>query len=1014
MKSFLSIATLMVLTLALSASVFGQGTLTGVVTDSLTHEKLIGVNVVLVGTGLGSATNIEGEYKITGIPEKAYEVRVSCIGYEVKVRKVDFSKTAEQRLNFQLNQTVIQGQEVVITGQMRGQVAAVNQQVSSKTIVNVVSEERIKELPDANAAEAIGRLPGVALQRSGGEANKIVLRGMSSEFGSVSVDGVRIPPTDQDSRGVDLSMISQGSLAGIELFKALTPDKDADAIAGTVNLVTKNAPSERTIQVDTKGAYSALDKTAKQYDFSLKYGERFFGDVLGVQILGNIERKNRSSQNANIDYNLNYDQKFSDYIITDLTPQYVDETRKRGGGSILLDVNTPDNGSIRFSNVYSSTNRDYVTYGRNYPEQSDIGPAYSIRDQEQTLKTFNSSLHGKNYVFGLTADWGLSFAQSQSYYPYDYDVDFFEASNNGISGMKNIPQDLLKGPPEAYINYAYNNFNAAFFDWSYFRHESNIDKEKVAYLDLSQHYSIGSMLVGELKVGGKYRDKDRDKDQSQLTSNHEINGFFPNQLMPDGTIQPKNFAGTRFANDVFPSGKILLSYFLDPNPPQRNLFDKYTLYPMISDDAIRTWWDLNKNGVSGGIREYMDDGQAKAGAYGVTERISAGYIMNTLDIGQDVTFIAGVRVENENNDYASKYSPIALGGYPAVTGNLKDTSAKFYETEWLLNAQLTFKPLSFMNMRLAAYQALARPDFNYRLTQVVARNSSTAVPLGVPSDYGTAVYFGDPSLIAAKAWNYEINTSFFSNDLGLLTLSAYYKNISNMYHLANFILVEGPLTGNGQKYLDDNGINWKNPFSTNNMSYYISYPYSSSKPTKVWGFEIEHQANLGFLPGLLKNLVLSYNVSLVHSETFIKSFANNKPDTVVTHSRFGDQTTIYFTPTYFDVKQKLEGQPEFYGNVGLGYDIGGFSARLSLFYQSDYTSSYSADGKNDIVTSSVTRLDLSLKQQVTSNFAILVNVNNLTNTDEETSYKNRTTGWKLLYTRTNYGLTADAALRITF
>ena len=93
--------------------------------------------------------------------------------------------------------------------------------------------------------------------------------------------------------------------------------------------------------------------------------------------------------------------------------------------------------------------------------------------------------------------------------------------------------------------------------------------------------------------------------------------------------------------------------------------------------------------------------------------------------------------------------------------------------------------------------------------------------------------------------------------------------------MPNFILVEGPLTGNGQKYLDDNGINWKNPFSSNNMSYYISYPYNSSKPTKVWGFEIEHQANLGFLPGLLKNLVLSYNVSLVHSETYIKSYADD-------------------------------------------------------------------------------------------------------------------------------------------
>jgi TonB-dependent receptor len=1014
MKSFPSLAILCVLTLAISASAFGQGALTGVVTDSLTHEKLVGVNVVLLGTGIGNATNIEGEYKIMNIPLKTYEVRVSCIGYEVKIRKVDFTKTADQRLNFQLNQTVIQGQEVVITGQMRGQVAAVNQQVSSKTIVNVVSEERIKELPDANAAEAIGRLPGVALQRSGGEANKIVLRGMSSEFGSVSVDGVRIPPTDADSRGVDLSMVSQGSLAGIELFKALTSDKDADAIAGTVNLVTKNAPSERTIQVDTKGAYNKLNKTAKQYDLAVKYGERFFNNLLGVQIAGNLEQRDRSSENVGIDYDLNYDSKFTDYIITDLTLQYVDEVRKRGGGSILLDFNTPDNGTIKFSNVYSSTSRNFITYSRNYPQTAVYGPVYSDRDQEQNINTFNSSLHGKNYIFGLTADWGLSFAQSRSQYPYDYYIDFFEPSNNLVSGMKAIPQSNLKGPPESYIDYAYNNFSAAFLDWSYYRAQNNSDKEKTAYLDLTQNYTFGSMFFGELKVGGKYRQKARDKDQSQLTSNHEIFGFDSDERWPDGTIHPKNFSGSRFANDQFPGGKILLSYFLDPSPPERSLYDKYRLYPMITNDAIRSWWDINQNGISGSVSEYVVDGQAAAGSYGVIERVSAGYLMNTLNVGQDVTFIAGVRVESENNDYTSRFSPIPLSGYPAVGGVLKDTSAKYSEVEWLPNVQLALKPFDFMNVRLAAYQALARPDFNYRLTEVVARNSATALPRGVPAEYGTAVYYGNPNLTAGKAWNFEANASFFSNTIGLFSLSAYYKNIDNMYHLANFILVEGPLTANGQKYLDNNGINWKNPFNSNSTSYYISYPYNSSKPTKIWGFEIEHQANLGFLPGLLKNIVLSYNVSIVRSETYIKSYAMTDSIWVVTHSRFGDQTNLYLTPEYFELKQKMEGQPELYGNVALGYDIGGFSARLSLFFQSEYTSAYSADGKNDIVTNKLTRLDLALKQQITSNLAIMVNVNNLTNADESTAYKSRLAGWKLQNSSTNYGMTADAAVRLTF
>ena len=201
----LSTTKLIALVLSLMPLVaFGQSTLQGVVTDSLTHEKLIGINIILEGTSLGSATDIEGAYRIVGIPHRAFKVKASCIGYETKYFDVDFTKQTEVQLNVALNQVMLQGQAVVITAQMRGQVAAINQQVSSKTIVNVVSEEKIKELPDANAAEAIGRLPGVSLIRSGGEATKVVLRGLSSKFSNITIDGVKIPSTDSTSRDVDL------------------------------------------------------------------------------------------------------------------------------------------------------------------------------------------------------------------------------------------------------------------------------------------------------------------------------------------------------------------------------------------------------------------------------------------------------------------------------------------------------------------------------------------------------------------------------------------------------------------------------------------------------------------------------------------------------------------------------------------------------------------------------------------------------------------------------------------
>ena len=436
---------------------------------------------------------------------------------------------------------------------------------------------------------------------------------------------------------------------------------------------------------------------------------------------------------------------------------------------------------------------------------------------------------------------------------------------------------------------------------------------------------------------------------------------------------------------------------------------------MISDNDLRAWWDINKDGAKGSLREYTSDDEIGAQGYNIEEQVSAGYLMNTLNIGQMTTLILGVRAESENDSYNSKFSKTALTGYPTVTGILKDTTASHTETIWLPNIQLTWKPLDFMNVRFAAYKALARPDFNFRLEQMIARTSASDLPKGVPQQYGTSMVVGDPNLPDAQAWNYEVNTSFFGNTIGLFTISAFYKDIQDMFHYAYQVQIDGAVTQNGQKYLDSVGIKWKDPFDPS-VSYYLFYPYSSSQPTHVWGFEITHQMNMGFLPGLLKNFVISYNLSLIRSETNIRAFVNDDTIWLPVKNRFGVVTGYSANPVprYFDSKQKLEGQPEFFGNASLGYDIGGFSARISLFFQSEYTSHYSADGRTDIITNSLTKWDLSLKQQIASYLAVVLNINNLTNADESTSVKNRINGWTLPYHNENYGLTADLGAQITF
>ena len=230
-----------------------------------------------------------------------------------------------------------------------------------------------------------------------------------------------------------------------------------------------------------------------------------------------------------------------------------------------------------------------------------------------------------------------------------------------------------------------------------------------------------------------------------------------------------------------------------------------------------------------------------------------------------------------------------------------------------------------------------------------------------------------------------------------------------MFHMLNnfntaAIRVSGVLKDTLIQYF---GIKW--PSNMGTTPYNLTLPYNSPKPTKVWGFEFEHQMNFHFLPGLLKNIVLSYNASIVRSETII----------------YGSQTISYIDSSgiiplrksrniLIERKQKLEGMPEFFGNISLGYDIEGFSARFSLFHKAKHNVSFSASGSSDQVTKPFTRLDIALKQKVTDFLSVFANINNVTNVEDGTQLNRRQYDYTLFDQSEKYGLTLDFGATLQF
>jgi outer membrane receptor protein involved in Fe transport len=112
-------------------------------------------------------------------------------------------------------------------------------------------------------------------------------------------------------------------------------------------------------------------------------------------------------------------------------------------------------------------------------------------------------------------------------------------------------------------------------------------------------------------------------------------------------------------------------------------------------------------------------------------------------------------------------------------------------------------------------------------------------------------------------------------------------------------------------------------------------------------------------------------------------------------------------------KTRIPSAPEFFANAVVGYDIGGFSARLSYFHQGEFYNSFSADQRSNILQRQFERWDLSLKQDINDMFSVGLNINNLTNTTEGTILENVPEGYRLEVNSYRFGTTADLWLRIS-
>ncbi len=122
-------------------------------------------------------------------------------------------------------------QSIEVHSDLQGEAEQIQVQRTSDNIVNVISADVITSLPNANVADAVGRLPGVTLERDEGEGKYVQIRGTEPRLTNVTLEGINLPSPEVAVRQVKLDVIPADLVESIIVNKTLSADQEATRLA---------------------------------------------------------------------------------------------------------------------------------------------------------------------------------------------------------------------------------------------------------------------------------------------------------------------------------------------------------------------------------------------------------------------------------------------------------------------------------------------------------------------------------------------------------------------------------------------------------------------------------------------------------------------------------------------------------------------------------------------------------------------------------------------------------------
>lgn len=805
--------------LLLGGPIYGQsdtGSVSGVVRDS-SNAPLQGAVVRLLPVNEQAVTDGQGAYRFNGVIPGDYSVSGSYVGFSVANAQV--SVTAGQTAKADLTLEVAYQSDSVIVegGRASGEAEAVNEIRSSDAILNTLPSSVIVSLPNANVADAVGRLPGVTLERDEGEGKYVQIRGTEPRLSNLTIDGVEVPSPEGGVRQVKLDTIPAGLVDSVQINKTLVPNMLGDAIGGSVNLVTKTANEKPTLSIYGAGGFTPIINTVGVAETGATYGQRFGHDKrLGLILGGSYDYNGRGINDLEDNFVTIYPgTTFTPYHTNPVLRTYkYDRSRWGLGGSLDYKLNEASLIYVRglYSDFRDSGHRWEYTLGdsnacANGLSSALVCPYAFTTERRDGHFQIGSLIVGGNHVFSKSwFDWGVATSLGQMFNPIN-GGEAITSFNSTLSTGTCLVAPTTKNfyLPQLSPSCFSEGFNAANYVLSQIgdsAHGKASQLNLTAYASAARNYHLFSH-PSTFELGFRFRNA------------HKFDNSYEIDYSPtDPTTAP------------------LMSSFKTVLTNNSYYGGTYPFGPTTS------WEDVNRFlAANQGLFTISSTQGGNPNNFDLTEQVTAGYFMDTIDFSR-FRLVAGLRIE-ATNDHTVSFDQ---------TSNTLSLKGGGSYVNFLPSATLRMRLDKSSDLKFVYSRALNRPD-PQTLTTSFSVDQSYTPP---------QVNLGNGNLKAERANNYDVLYERYLNPVGLIQGGFFYKSIIS------------PIVNNLEP-----GTVTTCPAGVFPCT--LNFPVNAGSGY-IYGFELYFFQHFAYLPGPLRGLGLSANYSWTASQaTHVNPLRSDSP-----------------------------------------------------------------------------------------------------------------------------------------